>query len=184
MALHPKIEVEVFSDDARTNVIAEGFDAGVRLSETVERDMTALRLTQPFKWVIVGAPAYFSRFGRPARLEDLARHKCVRFRKRPREAIEPWTLKRGGRNGQIAVSGPLVVNDAASAVSAALSAIGLAYLPYPIVEPHVHNGDLESVLAGVGLQSDGAWLYYPPRRQALPRLRAFVDFVRRRSRAD
>lgn len=177
-ALHPRIEVEVFAQDTRSNVIAEGFDAGVRLGEVVERDMVAIRITRPFKFMIVASPSYLRRFGQPARLEDLTQYRCIRFRKRPRDAIQPWTLDCGGRAELIQVSGPLVVNDSELALSAAVNGLGLAYLPYPMVESHLRNGDLESVLESACIQTQGAYLYYPHRRQVLPKLRAFIEFIR------
>jgi DNA-binding transcriptional LysR family regulator len=168
--LHPNLAVEVFADDTRGNVFAAGFDAGVRLSEVLDKDMVAIRLTRAFKFSIVGAPTYLHRFGHPTRPEDLAHHRCIRYRKRPRDAIQPWVLERNGRADHIVVSGPLVVNDAELALTAALNAMGLAYLSYPMVEPHLHNGDLQSVLDNTCVRSKGAYLYYPHRRQVSPPL--------------
>lgn len=143
--------------------------------------MVALRMTRPFKFVIVGAPSYLRRFGQPARVEDLTQHRCIRFRKHPRDATLPWKLARDGRPESVSVTGPLIVNDSELALVAALNGFGLAYLPYPMVESHLHKGDLESVLDSACLQTQGAYLYYPHRRQVLPRLRALVEFIRSRN---
>ena len=97
-ARHPRVEVEVVIEDRLVDIVAEGYDAGVRLSEAIERDMVQVRLTDAFRFVVVGAPEYLARHGTPERPEDLLRHECITFRSRTTGALYAWELERGRRN--------------------------------------------------------------------------------------
>lgn len=102
---HPRVEVEVAVDDRLVDIVAEGYDAGVRLSEAIERDMVQVRLTEPFRFVVVGSPDYLARHGTPERPEDLLRHECITFRSRTTGALYAWELERGRRNWRVPVHG-------------------------------------------------------------------------------
>lgn len=182
-ARYPALEVELFADNALTDIVGEGFDAGIRLGELLEADMVALRLTPAFRFVVVGSPDYFERYGRPRKPAELQAHRCIRSRRAARRSIYRWEFVEDGRDIEVSVDGPLIVNDGALNISAAVKGLGLAYVPEPIVIQHVRKGELEIVLGDYASNSPGLFLYYPSRSQMLPKLRAFIDFARERVRA-
>ncbi len=110
-ARHPRVEVEVVIEDRFVDIVAEGYDAGVRLSEAIERDMVQVRLTDAFRFVVVGAPGYLARHGTPQRPEDLLRHECITFRSQTTGALYAWELERGRRTWRVPVRGGVVTND-------------------------------------------------------------------------
>jgi len=171
---HPDVQVEIFADDGFTDIVAEGFDAGVRLGEYLATDMTAVRLSPPFQFCVAGAPSYFDKHGTPARPEDLRLHQCIRFRG-AKTGVYRWEFQEGSRKFEIAVDGPLIVNDTSVQLSAALRGTGLIYSAEPIVAPYLERGALKTVLDRFRSTSPGLFLYYPSRAQALPKLRAFID---------
>jgi DNA-binding transcriptional LysR family regulator len=176
-AAHPALQVEIFAEDGLTNIIAEGFDAGIRLGELLEADMVAVRLTPPFKFSVVGAPAYFARHGRPQRPENLHRHACIGTRRTSQGPIYRWEFVDGNRAFDMAVAGPVIVNTGEMNVMAAELGIGLAYTAAPAVQEQIAAGGLEPVLEEFCAGTPGLFLYYPSRAQALPKLRAFIQFV-------
>lgn len=178
---YPEIEVEVAASEQLVDLAAEGFDAGIRLGQFIPADMVAVRLTSPFRFVIVGSPAYLARSGRPERLDDLRRHACLR-RRRSGGALELWSLTDNGRAVEVAVSGPLIANDFPTLLGAALEGMGLAQVPEPVAAEYVAGGKLVQVLEPFAPMTPGVFLYYPGRRQVTPKLRAFIDHVKHRSR--
>src|SRR5579864_6628518 len=122
---YPDIEVEIAASEELVDLAAEGFDAGIRLGQFIAADMVAVRLTAPFRLVIVGSPSYLARSGRPKRPDDLRHHACVRFR-RSGGALALWSLNDQGRAIEIAVTGPLIANDFPTMLGAALEGVGLA----------------------------------------------------------
>ncbi|MGE5159326.1 MAG: LysR family transcriptional regulator [Gemmatimonas sp.] len=178
---YPEVEVEIAASAELIDLAAEGFDAGVRLGQFIAADMIAVRLTPPFRFVVVASPTYLARVGRPERPEDLRDHACVRMR-RSNGALALWTLNDGGRAIEIAVSGPFIVNDFPTALSAALEGVGLAQLPEPVAADPLAAGKLDRVLQAYAPEVPGVFLYYPGRQQVMPKLRAFIDHVTTRSR--
>jgi DNA-binding transcriptional LysR family regulator len=142
--------------------------------------MVAVRLTPSFRFAIVASPGYLQRRGRPDVPEDLQHHSCVRMR-RSSGVVAPWRVEADGLPVELTVSGPLVVNDFPTMLAAALGGIGLAQVPEPIAAKGVSEGRLEEVLATYASRSAGVFLYHSGRRQVLPKLRAFIDHVRRHS---
>jgi DNA-binding transcriptional LysR family regulator len=181
-AAYPSVELELFAEDGLVNIIEEGFDAGVRLGELLEADMVAVRLTPPFRFVVVGAPSYFERYGHPARPEDLKDHRCIRSRRSSRRSIYRWEFVESGREIEVEVHGPLIHNDTQLNVAAAVTGLGLSYTPEPLAQAHLNRDELQTTLDAFCPNSPGMFLYYPDRAQALPKLRAFVDFARDRVR--
>jgi DNA-binding transcriptional LysR family regulator len=182
-ASHPRVQLEIFAEDQLIDIVAEGFDAGIRLGELVDKDMIAVRLAPAFAYAVVGTPQYFEAYGRPKRPEDLAHHRCIRSRRSSRVSLYRWEFEDGKRAYDLTVSGPLIVNDPMMNLSAALSGLGLAYLPEPTARPHLAKDDLVSVLGKYLPRSPGLFLYYPSRHQALPKLKAFVAFAKNKVRA-
>jgi DNA-binding transcriptional LysR family regulator len=178
IAAHPDIEVEIYADDGLADIVKEGFDAGFRLGESVQADMTAMRVSPPFRFAIAGSPAYFESRGRPQRPEELTGHSCIRFRHLTSQAISRWDFMDGNRALEITVDGPLIVNDTAVNIAAAVDGIGLCYVSEPLVEALVAERRLETVLEAFMPQTPGIFIYYPSRSQAMPKLRAFIDHIR------
>lgn len=180
---YPEIELELSLDDALVDIVESGFDAGIRLGSMIDADMVAVRLTGPKLPAVVGSPAYFARHGRPARLEDLADHACIGHRLMRSGGLYRWEFRREERDVEIAVSGPLIVNDVTLMRRAAVDGIGLAYLYRSLVAEELADGRLEAVLSDYCVEEPGLYLYFPNRASVAPKLRAFVDFFRDRARA-
>src|SRR5215471_12583942 len=176
---YPDVEVEIAASEELVDLAADGFDAGIRLGQFIAADMIAVRLTQPFRFVIVGSPAYLARSGRPERPDDLRQHACLRLR-RSNGALALWSLNDNGRAIEIAVSGPLIANDFPTMLGAAVEGVGLAQVPEPIAAGLIGAGKLIEVLEPHAPMAPGVFLYYPGRRQIMPKLRAFIDHVRGR----
>jgi DNA-binding transcriptional LysR family regulator len=142
--------------------------------------MVAVRLTPPFRFIVLASPDYLARKGRPERPDDLRHHACLRLR-RANGALAAWSLDDKGRAIEIAASGPLIANDFSTLLGAARKGVGLALLPEPIAAESVRLGHLVPVLEPFAPVTPGVFLYYPGRRQAMPKLRAFIDHVKERS---
>jgi DNA-binding transcriptional LysR family regulator len=180
---YPEVEVEIAASEELIDIAAEGFDAGIRLGQFIAADMVAVPLTPPFRFVIVGTPAYLSRRGCPERIDDLREHACLRWR-RTNGALARWTFDEAGREIELAVSGPLIARDFPTMLGAALQGIGLAQLPEPMVAEGLKAGKLVQVLELFAPTMPGVFLYYPDRRQIMPKLRAFIDHVKSRTAAN
>jgi DNA-binding transcriptional LysR family regulator len=179
---YPEVEVEIAASEELVDLAAGGFDAGIRFSQFIAADMIAVRMTPPFRLVVVGSPAYLARHGRPTRPDDLRRHRCSRLR-RSNGSLAPWSLNDQSRGIEIAVSGPFIANDFPTMLGAAIEGIGLAQVPEPIASEALKAGKLVHVLAPFAPMAPGMFLYYPGHRQIMPKLRAFVDHVKSHSRA-
>jgi DNA-binding transcriptional LysR family regulator len=180
---YPEVEVEIAASEELVDLAAEGFDAGVRMGQFIAADMIAVRLTPPFRLIIVGSPAYFARSSRPKRPDDLRQHACLRLR-RSNGALALWSLNDNGRAIEVAVAGRLIANDFPTMLGAALEGLGLAQVPEPIAAEHVAAGRLVRVLEPFAPMAPGVFLYHPGKRQVLPKLRAFIDHVKSRAAAD
>lgn len=174
-ARHPRVEVDVVVEDRLVDIVAEGYDAGVRLSEVIERDMVSVRLTEPFRFVVVGAPKYLAKHGAPQRPEDLLRHECVTFRSPTTGALYAWELERGRRTWRVPVRGAVVTNDGLMCSHFAALGLGLAYAPEPMVRDALRDGALEAVLEAYAPGVPGYFLYYPKQAQRAGPLRLFVE---------
>jgi DNA-binding transcriptional LysR family regulator len=177
LAAYPEVEVEICAEDGFIDLVESGFDAGIRLGEFLQADMIAVRLTPPFRFVAVGSPDYFERHGRPARPADLRRMPCVRFR-HSSGGIANWQFMEGNRPVEVAVHGPVILNDLGATLAVARQGIALAHVAEPLVQAQLASGALETVLDEFAPRSPGVYLYYPSRTQMLPKLRAFVDYIR------
>jgi DNA-binding transcriptional LysR family regulator len=177
---YPEVEVEIAANEELVDLAAEGFDAGVRLGQFIAADMVAVPLTPPFRLVVVGSPAYLARNDRPQRADDLRQHACLRMR-RSNGALALWSLSDKGRAIDIAVSGPFIGHDFPTLLGAAIEGVGLAQVPEPIAAQSLKAGKLVRVLEQFAPTVPGVFLYYPGRRQVLPKLRAFIDHVRSRA---
>lgn len=171
----PHVTVEIFVDDAIANIVAEGFDAGIRLGELIAQDMVTVRLTPPFKSMIVASPAYLSEHGRPKTIADLKAHNCITYRMITSRGLYRWDLLDEGREVAIEVSGSTLVTDVLYARELALAGVGLAYVFEPLVRADIAAGRLTQVLPKSSIEEQGLFLYYPQRASMAPKLRAFID---------
>lgn len=174
---YPDIELEIFADDALSDLTAGGFDAGVRMGEMLEADMIAVRLSGPFRFVIAGTPDYFARFGKPQTIAELAQHRCIRLRLAS-SGIMPWTFQVGNREEEVQISGPVIVNDFAAMMMAMRTGAALGMIAEPIIKHELAEGALELALDDLAASSAGLFLYYPSRKQVMPKLRALIDYAR------
>ncbi|AGC48492.1 LysR family transcriptional regulator [Myxococcus stipitatus DSM 14675] len=176
---HPHVRVEVRVSDRFVNIVQEGLDAGIRLTESVERDMVQVRLTPPFRFVIVGSPAYLKKRGTPTRPEDLEHHDCISFRAPTTGLLYHWELERGRRELRVPVKGPLVADHAQFMLRMAIAGVGLAYLAEIEAEPALSSGAVRAVMEDWTPSVPGLFLYYPHRARASPPLRAFINLARK-----
>jgi DNA-binding transcriptional LysR family regulator len=179
---YPDIRVEVITDYSLTNIVAERFDAGIRLGEQVAKDMIAVRVGPDFRMVVVGAPSYFATRKKPRTPQDLTSHNCINLRLPTYGGLYAWEFEKNRREINVRVEGQLVFNGVASMLNAALNGLGLAYLPEALVETHVSKGRLVGVLSDWCSPFSGYHLYYPSRHQRSPALSLLVDALRYRSR--
>jgi DNA-binding transcriptional LysR family regulator len=179
---YPEVEVEIAANEKLVDLASEGFDAGVRMGQFIPPDMVAVRLTKPFRLIIVGSPAYLARSGRPQTPDDLGHHACLRLRG-TNGAHASWTLNDNGRDMEAAVSGPLTAHDFSTLLGAALEGMGLAQVPEPVAAAPLAAGRLVTVLDPFAPMTPGVFLYHPGRRQVMPKLRAFIDHVKNHSGA-
>lgn len=174
---YPEVTIEIAANEELVDLAKEGFDAGIRMSPFIAEDMIAVRLSPPFRLVVVASPTYFAKRGRPEIRDDLRRQACIRIR-RSGGAIGHWRLLEDGRATELAVNGPLIANDFPTILSAAIVGVGLAQVPEPVAAEHLAQGRLEEVLADLAPTIPGVFLFHSGRRQVLPKLRAFIEHAR------
>jgi DNA-binding transcriptional LysR family regulator len=178
---YPEIKVEVVVDYGLTDIVAERFDAGVRLGEQVAKDMVAVRIGPDMRMAVVGAPSYFAGRPRPRTPQELTAHACVNLRLPTHGGIYAWEFEQGGRELKVRVEGQLAFNNVALRLNAVLAGFGLAYLPEDQVQTYVANGRLIRVLADWCPPFPGYHLYYPSRRQHTPAFALLVEALRYRA---
>jgi DNA-binding transcriptional LysR family regulator len=174
-ARHPRVEVDVVVEERLVDLVGEGYDAGVRLTEAIERDMVQVRLTDAFRFVVVGAPAYLARHGTPERPQDLLRHECIALRSQTTGALYAWELERGRKSWRVPVRGGIATNDHLVGLSLAAEGAGLAYAFEPAAMEYLRNGRLALVLEAYAPTVPGYFLYFPSRAQRSAPLRLFVE---------
>lgn len=177
-AAFPDIHVEIDVDDASVDLTANGFDAGIRIGNIVDRDMVAVPLTPNFRWCVVGAPQYFGVRGIPRSPDELHRHECIGYRFPSAKNVARWQFVRKGKVVTFDVAGSVIVNDHLSMIALATRGVGLAYTAEIIAESELAQGSLKRVLQTFCRASAGLCLYFPRRSQAQPKLRAFIDTCR------
>lgn len=178
---HPRISVELSLDNRLVDIVASGFDAGIRFGDLVEKDMVAVKIGPPVRAFVVAAPGYLAAHGTPVHPRDLLQHACIGFRHVTTGQIERWSFARGGERIELQVSGRVILNDSSALVQAALDGLGIAYMINGYIERFIAEGRLARVLASWSPPLPGLMLYYPDRRRVPPKLRAFIDFLRSRA---
>ncbi|WP_407181238.1 LysR substrate-binding domain-containing protein [Bradyrhizobium sp. STM 3562] len=180
LAEYPAIRLDIAVDDTHGDIVGGRFDAGIRVGQRVERDMTALRLGDDFRMMVVAAPSYLAHHPKPAVPRDLLNHNCLRYRAPWEGAIQPWIFCKGRQKKEVSVEGSLTVNDIELLVAAALDGVGIAYLPEPLAAPHVAQGRFVALLDDwCGGTMPGVFLYYPSRRQMPVPLKVFIEFIKK-----
>ncbi|MEW9309144.1 LysR substrate-binding domain-containing protein [Labrys neptuniae] len=174
---YPQVHLDIVSDGRLSDVVADGFDAGIRLAEAVPQDMIAVRLTETARFAAVASPGYFAAHGRPAVPQDLHRHACIRFRF-DSGAIYRWEFERHGMTETINVTGPLTLTDQPLMVEAAIQGIGIAFVPDHLVVGALADGRLERILDDWCPAFPGLCLYYPGHRHVSAGLRALIAAIR------
>lgn len=176
---YPDIKVEIAIDYGLTDIVAQRYDAGVRLGDQVEKDMIAVRIGPDLRVVVVGSPAYFARKPRPQRPHDLATHDCINLRLPTHGGLLVWDFERDGDKIKVHGEGQLVFNTSSAILRAALAGFGLAFVPEDMVQEHLAAGRLASVLDDWCPPFPGYHLYYPS-RQSSPAFKLLVEALRYR----
>ncbi|QQO17480.1 LysR family transcriptional regulator [Bradyrhizobium diazoefficiens] len=180
MPRYPDVKIELVLDNGLTDIVAERYDAGVRLGEQVAKDMIAVRIGPEMRMAVVGAPAYFAARPKPKRPHDLTEHNCINIRLPTYGGIYAWEFEKRGRAMKVRVDGQLIFNNGLLRMNAVLAGLGLAYLPEDLVKREIANGRLIHVLADWCAPFAGYHLYYPSRRQPTPAFAVLVEALRYR----
>jgi DNA-binding transcriptional LysR family regulator len=175
---HPDIKVEIIVDYGLTDIVAEGYDAGVRLGEQVAKDMVAVRIGPDIRMAVVGSPTYFERHPIPHTPQDLTAHNCINIRLPTYGGLFPWDLEQDGREVRVRVEGQLIFNNVGLRLASALQGLGLAYMPEDQVLPYISTGQLIRVLDDWCPPFSGYHLYYPSRRHSSPAFALLVEALR------
>ena len=175
---YPDIKAEIVVDNGFTDIVAERFDAGVRLGEQVEKDMIAVPIGPDMRMAVVGSPSYLSKRPRPRTPQDLTAHQCINIRLPTHGGLYAWEFEKDGRELRVRVEGQLAFNRTSLAMQAAIAGFGLAYLPEQQVQARIANGELTRVLASWCPPFPGYHLYYASRRQQTPAFVVLVNALR------
>jgi DNA-binding transcriptional LysR family regulator len=174
---YPDIVLDVTTDDRRLDIVADGSDAGINLGEFIQKDMIAVRVSGDRRPVIVGSPAYFKSRSKPKSPRDLLNHRCINFR-HGSDGVYRWEFEKGKKSLSVGVSGPLIVDDVAIVIRAAIDGVGLAFITEEQAAPLLADGSLVRVLEDWCQPFTGFFLYYPSRRQQPAALSAVINALR------
>lgn len=177
LAAYPDIRIDICLEEALSNIVVEGFDAGIRLGHSLDPEMIAVRVSPDQRLVVVGSRGYFARRGKPKHPRDLHGHDCIRLRMST-GAVARWRFVEGEKEYELVVDGPIVTNDGSVLVDAAVEGVGLAYVFEDMVSGLVSQKRLVRVLDGYCPQIPGYFLYYPSRLNLAPKLEVLIDFLK------
>ncbi len=178
---YPDVNVEIITDYRLIDIVAERYDAGVRLGEQVDKDMIAVRIGSNFRMAVVAAPSYFASRPRPLSPQDLTGHDCIGLRLPTHGGLYAWDFRKDARAIEVRIQGRVVFNTVGMMRNAALEGLGLAYLPEDVVEAALRKGQLVRILEDWCPPLPGYHLYYTSRRQPSPAFALVVDTLRRRA---
>jgi DNA-binding transcriptional LysR family regulator len=179
---YPDIKVELINDYGLSDIVAERYDAGVRLGEQVAKDMISVRIGPDVRFAVVGAPSYFAKHPPPETPQDLIGHTCITLRLPTHGGIYAWEFEKDGHELRVRVDGQLVFNSIFHILNAAVAGFGLAHMPEDLAQPHLAQGRLQRVLEDWCPFWSGYHLYYPSRRQSSPAFALLVDTLRYRGK--
>ncbi|MBT0669291.1 LysR family transcriptional regulator [Novosphingobium profundi] len=174
---YPEVTIDISVSNRMVDVIAEGFDAGIRYGGTVPEDMVARRLSPEIRWMAAAAPAYLERFGTPSHPLDLQDHRCIGIRL-GNDHLYKWEFERDGQSIEVATPGPLTVNESHAALGFGRAGVGIIYGAEPILRADLASGALVPVLPEWTSMGEGFHVYYPGRRQVPTALRLLIDLIR------
>ncbi|CAI0709471.1 D-malate degradation protein R [Serratia entomophila] len=177
LAAYPQVHLDIVCDGKLSDIVAEGFDAGIRLADAVPQDMVAIRVSEPVRFAAIAAPEYFAAYGRPTAPQDLLRHNCIRFRF-DSGAIYRWEFERHGVAESVNVTGSLTLTDQPLMVDAAIDGIGIAFVPDHLADEALRDGRLERVLDEWCPAYPGLCLYYSGHRHVSSALKALIGCIR------
>lgn len=175
---YPEIGMEIRLENLLVDIVSQGFDAGIRFGELVEKDMVAVRVGPPISAQIIASPDYLARRGTPVLPHDLHEHDCIGFRHTSTGQIERWEFARGEEKFELALKGRLILNDSEALVRAALDGLGIAYMINGYIERFLEDGRLVRLLPEWSPEFPALHIYYPDRRRVPAKLRALIDFLR------
>ncbi len=178
---YPDIKIEIVIDYGLTDIVAQRLDAGVRSGEQVASGMIAVRIAPDMRMAVVGSPAYFKNRSELKKPQDLIGHNCINLRLPTHGGLYAWEFEKGSRELKVRVEGQLIFSGAAQILNAALSGLGLAYVPEGMVQPYLARGRLKRVLEDWCLPYPGYHLWYPSRRQSSAAFALLVDALRYRA---
>ena len=176
---YPAVEIDVTVTDEEFDIVAEGFDAGVRLGEVIDQDMIAVPVSGEQRQTVVAAPAYIDRFGKPSHPSELVQHRCIGWRPAPQTAPYRWEFGEGGREYDVAVNPEITTNDMWLMIRTACAGGGITFGMEETFRPYIASGQLVPLLEDYCPPFAGFFLYFPNRRNLAPKLRALVDHVKR-----
>ncbi len=180
---YPDVLVDVSVTNRMIDVIGQGFDAGIRFGGTVPEDMIAQRLSPDVRWMVAGAPSYFERFGEPGHPNDLDKHRCIQIRVGD-GSLYRWEFEKDDEELAVAVPGPIILDDGATAMKLALRGAGLVYMNEWDVCDHVSTGALKTTLNDWSPRGEGYFIYYSSRRQVPNGVRLLIDLIREKRPLD
>jgi DNA-binding transcriptional LysR family regulator len=175
---YPDVTVELYTDDGLSDVVGEGFDAGIRSGDIIASDMVSVRLTPPFRTLVAASPAYVRREGRPKTIADLEKHVLIGYRLTSAKSLWRWEFQDKGRAVEFETKGPVIVNDTLQASALAVEGVGIAYAWEPAAREHLAAGRLIELLPQHATKKPGLFLYFPKRASMAPKLRAFITVAR------
>ncbi len=176
---NPEIQVDISVTDEEFDIVAEGYDAGVRLGEVIEQDMIAVPVAGDERQLAVCAPGYLQRFGAPSHPSELADHRCIGWRPKPKVPPYRWEFAEKGKEFSVAVAPEITTNDMALMTKLAVAGAGITFGMEESFRPWIERGELVPVLEDYCPRFAGFYLYYPSRRNVAPKLRALIDHLRR-----
>jgi DNA-binding transcriptional LysR family regulator len=176
---HPRLTVEVRTQHTSVDIVAQGFDAGIRMLRSIQQDMVTTRLTGSFKFILVASKDYLDARGTPKSIADLHQHNCIGMRSVASGAVLDWELIDGKKPTTVKTSGTALVTETTEALSLALAGVGIAYIVEPLARRYVREGSLEWLLPQTAVEHDGLFLYYPRRASLAPKLRTFIDVAKK-----
>lgn len=177
---YPDISVEVVIDHGLVDIVAERYDAGIRLGEAVAKDMIAVRIGPDMRMAVVGSPEYFARHGKPKTPQDLTAHRCINLRFRTNDTLYQWEFEKAGREVKVRVDGQLTFNTMIQRIDAAVAGFGLSFVLEDTVRTQLDDGSLVRVLADWCAPFPGYHLYYPSRRHNSPAFAVLLEALRQR----
>ncbi|MDG1643586.1 LysR family transcriptional regulator [Klebsiella huaxiensis] len=175
---YPNIELDIVTDDCLIDIVSAGFDAGIRLGEKLHQDMIAVRLSGDLEMKVVASPHYLAQAPRPRKPQDLLQHPCLTYRRPSDGSVYRWEFQRDNESCEIAVKGPIVVDEPEMLTPIALAGVGIAYQFAHQVDGWLASGQLVQLLPEWTPAFPGFYVYYPSRKQMASPLRAFVDYLR------